>query len=397
MSKHHAAGTMTGIALLLPITLSTMAIVLLAPILPKLLDEYRTIPDFDYWVPMILTVPALCVALFSPVAGMLGDWFGRRKLLIWALAIYAVIGVLPVFLKSLTAIIISRIGVGITEALIMVLTTTMIGDYFDGASRDRWLAGQTACASLSALAFFAIGGFLGNFGWRTPFWVYSSALLMLALILAFTWEPAEGHELDEADAAPHHGSWAGFPWTRLLGIVAITIYGSVLFYTVQIQAPVALSQLRITNSGMIGALSAAASIGVPIGTYVFSRLTGTPVARLLLIEFGLLTIGFQLMSRADNAAPFLVGCFINQLGAGMLLPTLLVWAMSGLAFEIRGRCAGLWTGAFSVGQFLCPVVVTLFSRSLGGLLPAFGALSVAAAVGAGLALLGVLRKTTTHG
>ncbi|MDE2596573.1 MAG: MFS transporter [Sphingomonadales bacterium] len=391
-SKHHEPGFMTGVSLLLPITLSTMAIVLLAPVLPKLLDEYRQIPDFDYWVPMVLTVPALCVALFSPVAGMLGDWFGRRRLLLWSFVVYAILGVAPVFLKGLLAIIASRVGVGITEALIMVLTTTMIGDYFEGAARDRWLAGQTAFASMSALVFFNVGGQLGQFGWRTPFWVYSSALVMLALVLAFTWEPAERDPLDEADAAPHHASWAGFPWARMAGIIAITVYGSVLFYTVQIQAPVGLTQLGIADPARTGFLTSLASIGVPLGTLVFSRFGRLPVIRLLLIEFSLLTVGFMLMGRASGPTPFLIGCFVNQLGAGMLLPTLLVWAMSGLPFEIRGRGAGLWTGAFSIGQFLSPVAVTWFSRTLGGLLPAFGALSVAALIGAGLALLGALRR-----
>lgn len=397
MGRHHQPSRMTGIALLLPITLSTMAIVLLAPILPGLLDEYKSVPNFDYWVPMVLTVPALCVALFSPAAGMLGDWFGRRKLLLWSFGFYALLGIAPVFLHSLPAIIASRIGVGITEALIMVLTTTMIGDYFEDEARDKWLAGQTAMASMSALVFFNLGGQLGQFGWRTPFWVYLSALLMLALVLRFTWEPAEGHELEEAEKAPHHASWAGFPWTRMLGIIAITIYGSVLFYTVQIQAPVGLTELGIADPAKTGFLTSIASIGVPLGTWVFSRIGRWPVARLLLIEFALLTVGFLLMSRAGAPTGFLIGCFINQLGAGMLLPTLLVWAMSGLAFEIRGRGAGLWTGAFSVGQFLCPLVVTTFSRSLGGLLPAFGALSGAALLGAVLALLGLLRGRRAHG
>lgn len=397
MGRHHQPTRMTGIALLLPITLSTMAIVLLAPILPKLLDEYKGVPNFDYWVPMVLTVPALCVALFSPVAGIMGDWFGRRRLLLWSFGFYALLGIAPVFLRSLGAIIASRIGVGITEALIMVLTTTMIGDYFDGEARDKWLAGQTAMASMSALVFFNLGGQLGQFGWRTPFWVYLSALLMLALVLRYTWEPAEGHELDEADTAPHHASWAGFPWARMLGIIAITIYGSVLFYTVQIQAPVGLTELGIADPAQTGFLTSLASTGVVIGTLIFSRVGQTAVFRLLLIEFALLTTGFLLMSRAGTPMPFLVGCFINQLGAGMLLPTLLVWAMSGLPFEIRGRGAGLWTGAFSIGQFLSPVAVTTFSRGLGGLLPAFGALSAAAALGAALALLGTMRSRTARG
>ncbi|MFM6931489.1 MAG: MFS transporter, partial [Novosphingobium sp.] len=203
MEKHRDPGFMTGLSLLLPITLSTMAIVLLAPILPQMLAEYSAVPGFDYWVPMILTVPALCVALFSPVAGILGDWFGRRRLLLWSFVGYAAVGIAPVFLTDIKAILLSRIGVGIAEALIMVLTTTMIGDYFAGAARDKWLAGQTAVASMSALVFFNIGGQLGQFGWRTPFWVYSSAMLMLALVLAYTWEPSERDAGDVAEKAPH--------------------------------------------------------------------------------------------------------------------------------------------------------------------------------------------------
>jgi MFS family permease len=382
-------GVATGLSLLFPITLSTMAIVLLAPILPLLMEEFKAVPHHEYWVPMILTLPALCVAILSPVAGILGDYFGRRKLLIWSFVGYAIVGLAPIVLTDLTAILISRVGVGVAEALIMVLSTTMIGDYYKGAQRDKWLAGQTAFASMSALVFFNLGGILGSHGWRTPFWVYSSALLMLLAVLAFTWEPArEGHEAEQADAAPHHASWTGFPWARMMGIIAITIYGSVFFYTVQIQASSGLFALGLTDPAKAGFLTSIASIGVPIGTYVYSRIGRTPVGQLLLIEFAMLATGFLLMSQAGRVNAFLVGCFVNQLGAGMLLPTLLVWAMSLLSFDMRSRGAGMWTGAFSVGQWLSPIAVTVAGKQVGGLLPAFGVLSVAALVG--VAIGGVL-------
>ena len=161
MTRHPEPGLLTGISLLLPITLTTMAIVLLAPIIPDLMAHYAAVPGHEYWVPMILTLPSLCVALLCPLAGILGDWFGRRRLLLAAFLLYAVVGVMPVFLDDLTHILISRAGVGIAEALIYVLSTTMIGDYYKGASRDKWLAAQTAFASMSALLFFNLGGVLG--------------------------------------------------------------------------------------------------------------------------------------------------------------------------------------------------------------------------------------------
>lgn len=396
MTEPNQPTFMTGISLLLPITLSTMAIVLLAPILPLLLTEFSGVPGHEYLVPMILTVPALCVALLSPVAGIAGDYFGRRKLLLWAFVLYAVLGVLPVFLSDISAILASRIGVGVAEALIMVLSTTMIGDYFKGESRDKWLAAQTAFASLSALLFFNLGGQLGQFGWRTPFWVYGSALLMFALVLAFTWEPKPDDAASAASDAPHNSSWAGFPWARMMTIVGITIYGSVFFYTVQIQAPLGLTELGWSDPAQTGFWTSVASIGVPLGTYIYSRIGGWPVKRLLVTEFAMLAVGFTVMGTAATPTQFLVGCFINQLGAGLLLPTLLVWAMSLLPFAIRSRGAGMWTGAFSVGQFLSPIAVTLLGKQFGGLLGAFTALAVAALFGISIALTGKFRRGEDH-
>ncbi|WP_343614231.1 MFS transporter [Novosphingobium sp.] len=376
---------MTGFSLLLPITLSTMAIVLLAPILPQIMQNFSAVPGYDYWVPMILTIPALCVALFSPVAGMLGDRFGRRRLLIGSFVVYGVVGIAPVFLQDLTAILISRVGVGLAEALIMVLSTTMIGDCYQGAARDKWLAGQTAFASMSALIFFNVGGQLGAHGWRMPFWVYSSALVMMALVILFTREPENG-ENSLADGA-HHGARPPFPWGRIGTIMGITLYGSVFFYTVQIQASRGLNVLGVTDPAQAGFLTSVASIGVPLGTFIYSRIGRWPVQRLLVLEFALLAIGFLTMGRASAPNGFLIGCFFNQLGAGMLLPTLLVWAMSLLPFDIRARGAGLWQASFALGQFLSPVVVTFITRQVGGLLGAFTVLSAGAVIGLVLVLL----------
>lgn len=391
---------MTGVSLLLPITLSTMAVVLLTPIMPDLMPRFSDVPHHEYWVPMILTLPSLCVALLCPFAGILGDYFGRRRLLLASLLLYAVVGVAPVLLSDLTDILISRIGVGIAEAVIVVLSTTMIGDYYGGASRDRWLATQTAFASMSALLFFNLGGLLGEVGWRTPFWAYASAILMFLLVRKFTWEPSgEAHGDDEAVAAPHNFSWIGFPWKTMAMIVLITVYGSVFFYTVQIQAPSGLAELGLSSPAWRGFLTSIASIGVPLGTFLFSRVAERwPVGRLLLIEFGMLSLGFMLMGKSGSVAGFLSGCFVNQIGAGLLLPTLLVWSMSILKFEFRGRGTGFWQSAFSFGQFLSPVVVTFSAeRTGGGLLGAFMVLSIGALGGAVIALIATLRGGSASG
>jgi len=390
---------MTGVALLLPITLTTMAIVLLAPVMPLLMAEFSDVPNHEYWVPMVLTFPALCVAILCPFAGILGDYFGKRKLLLASFLVYAAVGVAPVFLTDLTHILISRIGVGMAEALIYVLSTTMIADFFHGEKRDKWLAAQPAFASMSALLFFNLGGILGEVSWRTPFWVYSSALVMFLLVWLFTWEPekaADDHVKGESEslASAHVGetahtlSWDGFPWGKMALIVLITVYGSVFFYTVQIQASSGLAELGMTSPAAAGFWTSVASVGVPLGTIIYGVFgSKIGVGRLLLVEFALLAVGFFTMGTATDTTQFLIGCFVNQLGAGLLLPTLLVWAMSILPFEVRSRGTGFWQSAFALGQWLSPMVVTFFAMRMGGLLSSFQMLSYLAVAGVLVAII----------
>jgi MFS family permease len=201
------AGALQGVLLILPITMAVMGLAVLSPVLPTMQAHFQNQPGVEVLVPLALTLPALCVALLSPVAGFVVDWFGRRKALLGALVLYAAVGTLPLFLDSLIAIVVSRGFLGVTEAVIVIASTTLIGDYFQDAEREKWLANQTAVASISAIFLFAIGGALGNLGWRAPFAVYSVSLLYVIGLLLWTWESrlSEAHSLplghDDPDLA----------------------------------------------------------------------------------------------------------------------------------------------------------------------------------------------------
>ncbi|MFT4197870.1 MAG: MFS transporter, partial [Pseudoxanthomonas sp.] len=85
-------GFATGLSLILPIALSTMGAVLLAPIVPKLFEQFHDLPNAGYWIPALLSIPALCIALFSPFVGALADRIGRRRLLMIAMVVYSLCG-----------------------------------------------------------------------------------------------------------------------------------------------------------------------------------------------------------------------------------------------------------------------------------------------------------------
>jgi MFS family permease len=374
------AGTLQGLILLLPITLAVMGIAVLVPVVPQLMAHFKDVPNYRYLIQGgVLTMPALCVTLFSPLAGWLADRFGRRRILIVSMVIYGFLGVAPVVLDNLFAIIASRVGVGLCEAVVMTVSTTLISDYFKGHAREQWLASQTAVASVSALALITIGGLLGSaYGWRGPFGVYLFSILLAAAIWRFTWEPwAENATAPPGGVEACGATRPVFPWARMSGICTITLFASVMFYTIQTQSGLALSVLGVHEPARLGLFTAIASLGVPVGTFVFRAFARLKIGLLLCVEFLVIGVGFIGMGKAADPLQFVASAAVNALGCGMILPTLLTWATRGLAFEIRGRGNGAWQATFAVGQFLSGVVVTLLADGTGGLLPAFVALGMA--------------------
>jgi MFS family permease len=113
---------------------------------------------------------------------------------------------------------------------------------------------------------------------------------------------------------------------------------------------------------------------------------------LLPIEFGLSALGLILVFSTTALPVITIGAVLTGFGTGLLLPTLLTWAVNRLRFEQRGRGTGLWTGTLFIGQFLSPILLAVIGASVGGLQPALGVLGVVTAVAALATLLLVRRN-----
>lgn len=383
------AGWPQGITLAAQSMLPTMGVMLLVPVLPLLMREYGEIPGASYLIPSLLTVPALCIALFSTLAGFLGDKLGRRRILVVALGVYAAAGVAPFLLTGFPEILASRIVLGLCEAAIITLSATLMGDYFSGVRRDRWLGLSATFASVSAIAFAGLGGVLGEaLGWRGPVLVYIMALAFVPAMLFLTWEPSQA-------ALKHDGpvESGAFPWRHMAAVAAATFVGAIFFFSLTVQQGVALSALGLEGPQSIGLLSALASFGVPIGTLIFLRLSQVRTTTLLAVEFLLMGGAFVGISQATGFAWFTCAAFTGLVGAGMMLPTLLTWTIRGLSTAVRGRGTGVFQSTFALGQFASGLVISaLVEHVTHDVLAAFGVLGV---IGILLAALGFVLHATT--
>ena len=317
-------------------------------------------------------MPALCVALFSPLAGWLSDRLGRKRLLIGALVGYAGFGLLPLLLDSLYAIFAVRVALGLAEAVIMTVATAMVGDYFEGERRERWVSIQIATASVSAIALIAMGGALGElFGSRGPFWMYLLALPVAAAAAIILFEP---HKVTKARS--------GLPDPSVLrsigGLVAITFGIGLLFYTIVVQLGPVIEATGVTSP---------ANVGVMLGSLLFGRVKARPAPHLLAWGLPLVALGYVGVALSADFALTVASAVVICIGNGLMLPTMLAWVLRRLPPATRGRGTGVWTGAFFLAQFVAPIVATALSSLLGGMAGTFLFFSAAAAIGAGIALL----------
>jgi MFS family permease len=380
-APERVAGLPELVLLLAASCLSVLGAVLIAPVLPQMAQEFATVPGVAVLVPIVLTVPALMIGLTAPFAGFVADKIDRKRVLLIALVVYAIVGTAPLYLDSLHAIIGSRVLLGICEAAIMTCCTTLIGDYWSGARRAKYLGMQTLVASVSATAFLAVGGVLGASGWRTPFWLYVVAVLLVAPMARLLWQPAgPGESAQRLEP---------MPWRHLLAPCLVSLFGGIVFYALIVQLSFVLAGVGVTSTATIGGISAVMSLATAIGAGSFGRLSRFTPRALLPIEFGLSGVGLVVVF-ASTAVPIIaIGAVLTGLGTGMLLPTLLTWAVNRLHFEQRGRGTGLWTGTLFVGQFLSPIALAAIGAGIGGLQPALGVLGVLAAVMAVVTLFAV--------
>ena len=371
------ATTRHGAVLLIAAVLPVMAIVSLVPVMPMLLVEFASVPSSQFLVPIALTIPALCVALFSPLAGWLSDRVGRKLVLITALLLYAGLGLIPFFLTDLTQIIASRVGLGIAEAAIMTVATAMIGDYFQGEARQRWIAIQVGAISIAAIVLIAVGGALGEtLGSRGPFLLYLLALPVAAVAAVVLFEPPEHVHEPDTDQK--------FPFAKVLPLAAVTLGAAILFYTIIVQLGPLLTDVGITSPAVIGATGAVANMGHVIGSFIFHRLRLWSGSALLLTGFGIAAVGYLGIGLSEDFPLRAASAFVASVGAGMLLPTLLAWMLHELPGPVRGRGTGLWTGTFFLGQFVAPIVAVALSQQLSdgltGVILMYAGLAAGAAV-----------------
>jgi MFS family permease len=364
-------GNLQGIALLSASILPTLAIVSLVPNLPQLFEHFSSVPHHEFLVPMIITLPSLCIALFSPVAGAIADFWGRRRLLIVALVGYSTLGLIPLLLDDLRFILASRFVVGVTEAAILTAVNALMGDYFLGDERNKWLGIQSIIGPVAASALILAGGALGSINWHAPFVLYALGFGVLTLVMVGTWEPKP----TTSQSIPTQPA-GSFPWIQTLVIGVVSIGLAIVYFVQAVQLGRIFGDLGVKSPQQIGIMITLASVGIVLGGLLYRRLAKRSIGQIFAIIFLLFSIGYLGVALSSNYRIGLPFAVIAQVANGLTLPTLISWALGKYDYVNRGRGMGIWGSCFFIGTFLSPPVVSTLSVWTGSFLKSVAAIGL---------------------
>ncbi|MDD4245173.1 MAG: MFS transporter [Candidatus Methanomethylophilaceae archaeon] len=180
---------LTLITLLLSSMIILMGAAAVAPALKPLSEAF---PEKSVIViSLVVTLPALAVAITGLGIGYLTDRYGKAKIFTLSLAVFTLAGLSGYFLNTLESVLIGRFILGIGIAGISTATTALTAEYYHGAERGKVISYQSAAMGVGVLFLETIGGSLADIGWQEPFLIYLIGFPILILALASIREPVK--------------------------------------------------------------------------------------------------------------------------------------------------------------------------------------------------------------
>lgn len=342
------------LTLLLGSTLTVMSGATISPSLPEIQSYFSGTENVELLTRLVLTMPALFIAIGAPLSGYIIDRFGRLWILGISLVVYAIAGTAPLYLDSLTTIIISRGLLGISIAGIMPVLTTLIGDYYEGSDRQRMMGLQSSFMAFGGLVFVSSGGILADVGWRWPFTLYFFSLLILPSVIFRLQEPDNGLAYKQT-GDEDNGSGTSTYW-----FVGVTYFLAhifmMVFYLVPVQLPFYLKEIGIESNSKIGFALAAFTFVGGLTALFYQRIKAVlSYKQIYIILFFISALAYYILSQTSSYFVIMLSLSIGGLGFGLFMPNAKTSLIDHVSFSVRGRIMSGFTTVIFLGQFLSPI------------------------------------------
>lgn len=370
--------------------------------LPSIQHSLHTTPGDLEWV---ISAYALALAALIPVGGALGDRYGRKRIFLIGVTIFAVGSMACALAPSAAALTGARALQGIGGASMLALTLSIITETFPAESRAAAIGTWAAIGGTGFGVGPVVGGILLSFfNWSSVFWVnvpFALVAVVLTLVAVPESRNPDSRRLDGAGVATSALGLVGVtfglieasshPWRSrpVLGPLAIGALLLVCFALWERRSrhpmipPALLSARSFVSASAVYLISYAAFGGLmfyvtllfqdvsgwsPLRTglswlfmnipfLLMAQLTGRidrryPASRVIAAGCAAAAIGVLALSRAGPDSPFIltaVGYVLAGAGFGVMVPGVTHVAMRDVPAGVSGAASGVVNSSRQVG------------------------------------------------
>lgn len=308
----------------------------------------------------IVTAYTLAAAIFAGIGARLGDQYGRRKVLVGALALGAVGSLLSAVAPVFWVLVLGRVFQGVTGCVLPLAMGIISARY----PKDRTGTAVTLVSSSAIIAgafgILIAGALLSVFSWHSIYIVTTVVALAVAAFVAVVVPRDQASDL----AA-----------TRRIDFLGAILFGSGIgsaLYAVTASADRGWTDWQVIAFGLAGLIVLAifvrheSTISYPLFEIRLLRDSKVRASMILSVVLGFGPLGmFTVLSATISRQPSVVDG--TNVGVGI--------GLSPMSF-------GIWTAAFSAVAFL-------LAGAIGRMTTNYGARTTLV-VGSGLAMIGVL-------
>ncbi|MDR3074612.1 MAG: MFS transporter [Candidatus Methanoplasma sp.] len=349
-------------ASLITILLSSMVILMgAAAVAPALGPIREAFPEIGaHFILLIITLPAVSVALTGFGIGYLADRYGKTKVFFVAISVFTVAGISGYFTDSFWIMLGGRFVLGVGIAGISLTVTALIGEYWTGTERRKVVGYQSAAMGVGALFFETLGGSLADIGWQEPFLIYLIGVPII-IIGAFS--------LRDMDVRPDRKE-ESVSVTGIGGVRRKIMFCYVLVFTVMFlmfSLPANFSYY-VTEMGWSLTVCGLLLGTMGISQAGFSLAYGRSLKKLDehatdTAAFVLMGAGLSVLFFPSIATAFL-GMAIVGFSLGLLVPSLVERLSNYSTRRTSGKIMGGYSVAFNMSTFVSALVmVPLVART----------------------------------
>ena len=301
---------------------------------PSIPDMAR---EFDRYVgDLQLTLTFYVVAFGSCqlVHGPLSDRYGRRRLLLIGLALFAFGSLLCLLATGVGTLFAARFVQAVGACAGVVVTRAAMRDLYGPVDAARAMSVIAITISLAPMLAPTIGGFLHvRYGWRASFELMAAVAATLFVLV--WWRMPETNTARRAETSIWRIMTSGFRMllkTRRFYAYAATLFcAGGGFFAFMAGAPVIMIDLYGLDPDVYGMLTAIPSLGFVGGSLISNRLS---------VRLGVdRLVAVALTGRVDIVAVF-APMFVYAFGNGLVIPNAMTASMN-LHPGIAGAAAAL--------------------------------------------------------